>query len=322
MSNSVTVRVPARLHLGFLDPSGEGGRRFGSIGLPLSEPETVVTLSRSGETAVEGPDHERAARHLAALCRELGIRTQHRLTIAESIPRHAGLGSGTQIALAIAAALRTLHNLPLDIDGDATLLARGGRSGIGIASFGDGGLIIDAGKGGGDGPPPVVARLPFPDDWRVLLVLDHSRHGLHGENEIAAFRSLPPFPASSVGEICRLVLMGVMPALMQRDFAAFGAAVSGIQWLVGAHFAPAQGGAFTSRAVKTVIDAMAKTGAAGIGQSSWGPTGFAFAPSQDTAEAMVAAARAQAGDGIEVRVVRGRNTGAKIVATGLNLVGS
>lgn len=322
MSNSVTIRVPARLHLGFLDPSGEGGRRFGSIGLPLSEPETVVTLSRWGETMVEGPDHERAARHLAALCRQLGIRTQHRLTIVESIPRHAGLGSGTQIALAVAAALRTLHHLPLDIDGDATLLARGGRSGIGIASFGDGGLIIDAGKGHGEGPPPVVARLPFPDDWRALLVLDHDRHGLHGESEIAAFRSLPPFPASSVGEICRLVLMGVMPALVQKDFAGFGTAVSGIQWLVGAHFAPAQGGAFTSRRVKTVVDALVKAGAAGVGQSSWGPTGFAFAPSQAAAEAMVAAAQGQAGDGIEIRIARGRNSGAKILATGLNLVGS
>ena len=47
MSNSVTIKVPARLHLGFLDPNGDAGRRFGSIGLPLSEPETVVTLSRA-----------------------------------------------------------------------------------------------------------------------------------------------------------------------------------------------------------------------------------------------------------------------------------
>jgi beta-ribofuranosylaminobenzene 5'-phosphate synthase len=322
MSNFVTVKVPARLHLGFLDPSGESGRRFGSIGLPLSEPETVVTMSRSSDTIVDGPDSERAAGHVATLCRRLGIRAQHRLVVEEAIPRHAGLGSGTQLALAVAAALRTLHKLPLDIDGDATLLARGARSGIGIASFSNGGVIIDAGKDGGSRPPPVVARLAFPDEWRVILILDRAQHGLHGEDEIEAFRSLPPFPKSSVGEICRQVLMGVMPSLVQQHFAAFGAAVTAIQMLVGAHFAPAQGGAFTSKRVEAIVEKLAEAGASGIGQSSWGPTSFAFAPSEDAAREMVARVRDMAGPGIELRIVRGRNSGAVISATGLNLVGS
>ena len=174
MSNSVTIRVPARLHLGFLDPSGGSGRRFGSLGLPLREPETVVKLSRSGETVVIGPESDRAAAHLATLSKRLGIRAQHRLVIEEAIPRHAGLGSGTQIALAVAAALRTLHDLPLDMEDDATLLARGNRSGIGIASFTEGGVIVDAGNDGSGRPPPVVARLPFPDKWRVMLILDRT----------------------------------------------------------------------------------------------------------------------------------------------------
>lgn len=322
MSNSVTVRVPARLHLGFLDPSGDADRRFGSLGLPLDEPETVVTLSRSAEDHVAGPDSPRAAAHLATLCRRLGIRTRHRLVIEEAIPAHAGLGSGTQIALAVAAALRTLHQLALDTDADATLLARGGRSGIGIASFASGGVIIDAGKGGSSRPPTVVARLPFPEDWRVLLVLDHRREGLHGTEEVAAFRALPPFPRSSTGENCRQVLTGLMPALIERDIAAFGAAISAVQILVGTHFAPAQGGIFTSSQVERVIGGLAEAGAVGIGQSSWGPTGFAFAASQSAAELMVASVAALVPEGLEIRIVRGRNHGATISARGLDLVGS
>jgi beta-ribofuranosylaminobenzene 5'-phosphate synthase len=322
MSNSVTIRVPARLHLGFLDPSGGSGRRFGSLGLPLREPETVVTLSRAGETTVTGPESDRAAAHLAALSRRLGIRAQHRLVIEEAIPRHAGLGSGTQIALAVAAALRTLHNLPLDTDGDATLLARGGRSGIGIASFADGGVIIDAGNDGNGSPPPVVARLPFPDEWRVILILDQAQDGLHGEDEVEAFRMLPPFPASGVGEICRHVLMGVMPALVEQDLPLFGASITAIQMLVGEHFAPAQGGVFTSKRVEALARRLASVGAVGIGQSSWGPTGFAFAPSESAAIEMVAAAQQVAEDGTEIRIVQGRNSGAQISSTGLNLVGS
>lgn len=322
MSNSVTIRVPARLHLGFLDPSGGSGRRFGSLGLPLREPETVVTLSRSAETVVSGPESGRAAAHLATLTRRLGVRAQHRLLIEEAIPRHAGLGSGTQIALAVAAALRTLHNLPLDVEGDAILLARGARSGIGIASFTDGGLIIDAGNDGSGRPPPVVARLPFPDEWRVILILDQAADGLHGEDEAEAFRSLPPFPASGVGEICRHVLMGVMPALVERDLQSFGAAVSAIQMLVGEHFAPAQGGIFASKRVEALARRLADRGAVGIGQSSWGPTGFVFAPSESAAIEMVAAAKQADDDGTEIRIVRGRNSGARISAKGLNLVGS
>lgn len=322
MSNSVTVRVPARLHLGFLNPGGDADRRFGSVGLPLNEPETVVTLKRAAEDEVVGRERERAGAHLSTLCRKLAIRARHRLHVETSIPAHAGLGSGTQIALAVAAALRTLHNIPLDVEGDALLLARGGRSGIGIASFEGGGVIIDAGKSHGDRPPTVVARLPFPEEWRVILVLDHDQGGLHGAEEIAAFQTLPRFPKFGTGEICRQVLTRLMPALIENDIHAFGAAVSAVQTLVGQHFAPAQGGLFTSRRVEGVIDGLASAGAVGTGQSSWGPTGFAFASSQEAAEAMVASVSAIVPEGLEIRIVRGRNRGATIATVGLNLVGS
>jgi beta-RFAP synthase len=321
MSNSVTIKVPARLHLGFLDLSGDAARRFGSLGLPLSEPEMVATISRAGETVVEGEASERAAEHLDTLSRHLGIHARHRLVIGQSIPRHAGLGSGTQIAIAVASALRTLHGLPLDIANDAILLGRGERSGIGIASFHEGGLIIDAGKDDSGKQPPVIARLPFPDDWRVLLILDTAKDGLHGADEIEAFRALPPFPTSSAGEICRQVLMGVMPALVEQDLPAFGAAISQIQALIGAYFAPAQGGIFTSKRVEDAANRLAQAGAVGIGQSSWGPTGFAVAPSAEAARNMVRAAEI-GDDGLEIRIVRGRNTGAELSSSELDLVGS
>ncbi|RUM96895.1 GHMP kinase [Pseudaminobacter arsenicus] len=321
MSNSVTIKVPARLHLGFLNLSGGGVRRFGSLGLPLSEPEMVATISRSRETLVEGDGNARAGEHLATLSRHLGITSRHRLVIEQSIPRHAGLGSGTQIAIAVSSALRTLHGLPLDIGNDAILLGRGERSGIGIASFSEGGLIIDAGKDDSGKQPPVIARLPFPEDWRVLLILDSAQGGLHGADEIEAFRALPPFPVASSGEICRQVLMGVMPALVERDLPAFGAAISHIQALIGAYFAPAQGGIFTSKRVEAAAERLAAAGAVGIGQSSWGPTGFAFAPSAEAARKMVRAA-ATGDDGLEIRIVRGRNTGAEISSSELDLVGS
>jgi beta-ribofuranosylaminobenzene 5'-phosphate synthase len=90
-----------------------------------------------------------------------------------------------------------------------------------------------------------------------------------------------------------------------------------MQQLLGEHFAPAQGGAFTSAAVGRLMQWIAadasrdaKAGPlAAIGQSSWGPTGFAILPSQARAEALVAAAQAagQVDAHLKLRIVSGRN---------------
>ncbi|PRD41476.1 GHMP kinase [Phyllobacterium phragmitis] len=323
MSDSVSIKVPARLHLGFLDmpkengPRQDGGR-FGSIGLPLEGIATELTISRSRETSVEGDERARVAQHLARLCAHLGIRTQHRIVVHRTIPRHAGLGSGTQIALAVAAALRTLHRLPLDSRNDAILLGRGARSGIGIAAFEKGGLIVDAGRFRQNQSPTVITHIPFPRDWRIILVLDETTQGIHGEAEIEAFRTLPSFPDASSAAICRQVLMGVMPALIEQDFPAFGRAVGAVQTEIGAYFSPAQGGAFTSKAVEAVLADLKSAGAVGIGQSSWGPTGFAFAPSQSEAERIVKAAGEP--EQVSIRIVSGRNEGAEIIRSALDLV--
>src|SRR4051812_7306237 len=102
---SVTIAVPARLHLGFLDLNGGLGRRFGSIGLALDRLGTKLTIKTASHAAVKGPDGERAGRHLADLQRALGIAGYFDLSVEQAAPAHAGLGSGTQIALAVAAAL-------------------------------------------------------------------------------------------------------------------------------------------------------------------------------------------------------------------------
>src|ERR1700744_2160008 len=60
MIDSVTVRAPARLHLGFLDMNGELGRRFGSLGLAIDAYETRITMRRAVETRVSGPAAARA----------------------------------------------------------------------------------------------------------------------------------------------------------------------------------------------------------------------------------------------------------------------
>src|SRR5215475_8994487 len=102
------------------------------MGLAISGFRTRIRVSRATKSHVSGPDSERARRYLERLQASLGLDGAHRVEIAEAIPDHSGLGSGTQLALALAAAIRTLHHMPLDIAGDAFRLGRGRRSGVGI----------------------------------------------------------------------------------------------------------------------------------------------------------------------------------------------
>ena len=111
--------------------------------------------------------------------------------------------------------------------------------------------------------------------------------------------------------------MRVLPGAASAEFGSFALGVSRVQQLLGAYFAPAQDGrAYTSAAVGRLMAWVAGSGhEAAIGQSSWGPTGFAVVESQARAEALEHALGA-AGliePGLAVRIVAPRNRGAEII---------
>lgn len=315
-ADRVTVTVPARLHLGFLDLNGGLGRRFGSIGLAVSELKTRVSFRRAARTQVSGPEADRVRRHVEMMQRALRLADGCDVHVDDVVPSHSGLGSGTQLALAVAAGLRRLNGLALDVRGDALRLGRGGRSGVGVGLFDRGGFVMDGGRGAAGGIAPIISRLRFPDRWRVLVVLDPARQGLHGAGELSAFAALPPASPAQAGHLCRLAVMQALPALAEADLAAFAAAIREIQVQIGDYFAPAQDGRrFTSPDVARALEYLEAGGALGIGQSSWGPTGFAFASSPEQAEHVAAAARGSpAGRGLDIRVCIGLNVGADITA--------
>jgi beta-ribofuranosylaminobenzene 5'-phosphate synthase len=309
----VQVTASARLHLGFLDLAGDLGRRFGSIGLAIDAFFTRVHLREASSFEVLGEERERGARLARRIAENLGLDTGKQLIISKAIPPHAGLGSGTQLALAIATAFRRFAQLPLDAREDARLTDRGARSGVGVALFERGGLAVDAGRGPNTEIPPVVASMNFPRDWRILLILDPRIEGAHGADEIRAFAGSPPFPAEAAGEICRRTLMQILAGAAEQDLEAFGDGVARVQEIVGDYFAPAQGGGrFTSVAVGRVAQRLKALGARGIGQSSWGPTGFAFASDPTHAEFLARRAEAEREGGVDIRVCSARDHGAEI----------
>jgi len=167
--------------------------------------------------------------------------------------------------------------------------------------------------------PPLRVRYTDYTRWQAELMGDPDDPGSRAGQQLAYWRSalagLPPLPCERSAEICHEVLMRVLPGAAGAEFEAFAAGVTRLQRLLGDHFAPAQQGRrFTSAAVARLMDWLADQGPAAIGQSSWGPTGFAIVASAAQARQALAAAR-DAGmldAALDVRVTTARGRGADV----------
>jgi len=320
---AIRVCAPGRLHLGFLDPSGSLGRRFGSLGLVIEGFESEVVISSASEDSVlaDTPaarfEVDRMAASLQRLRERTGRRDRLALRLRRALPAHAGFGSGTQLALAVGRAFALWHGLNVPTATLAQWLGRGLRSGVGIAGFDHGGLLVDGGPGAGGAAAPLLARVALPQGWRIVVAMDERARGLSGPEEQAAIAELPPLPQAQAADICHQVLMRVLPAAAQAQFAAFAAGINRVQDLLGDHFSPAQSGSrWSSPAIARLMQWWrASAGdAAAIGQSSWGPTGFAIVPSAAAAQGLVEAAQTAGvvDDALILRVVAARNHGAVV----------
>ncbi len=313
-SSRITVTAPARLHMGFIDLSGSLGRHFGSIGVSLNEINTRLSISYSDNLILSGLPSERALVCIKQLCQTLNVSDQLHLELHASIPEHVGLGSGTQMSIALGLALSAFYDLGLDVRDIARLTERGARSGIGIAIFEQGGLVVDGGRGKLTVTPPVISRMNVPDDWRFILVFDKRGQGLHGHDEIQAFKDLPPFPQQEAARLCYLLMMQGLPALAENNISLFGDVISQLQNSVGQHFASAQGGIFTSDEVSEAVQFLQQQGAVAIGQTSWGPTGFCAVQGIDVAERLKLLVEANYAhcENISFLVVSARNYGGEV----------
>jgi len=302
------VSAGARLHFGFCNLSLSHERLYGALGLGLAEPRVVVDAEPDSEitVAVETPTTDSATRNdireYATTATDLLGVDGAQITVHETLPRHAGLGSGTQLAAATLAAVAAAHGKDPRVRERAPALGRGGRSGVGVATFEAGGFVLDAGHPTArfttdrpaDGEwtvPPVAARHAVPDDWRFLLVRPDADPGRSGDAEDDAMRTAveraEPGLADRIGGI---VTRRVLPAIATGNAERFGAAVAEIGRLNGAWYADEQGGVYrppVGDVVASLSDAAAVFGA---GQSSWGPTVYGIT------DAANATAAASAGD--------------------------
>jgi beta-ribofuranosylaminobenzene 5'-phosphate synthase len=266
------VETPARLHFGVLDLRGERGRWFGGIGAAAPAPTTLVSICASQTLQVEGVDAERAAVFARRFMSHHGVRGGARVRVHHALPPHAGLGSGTQLALAVARGLAEVHGIEPDVPQLARAVGRGRRSAIGMWTFAGGGLVVEGGRHAHRGDAgPLLTRLAFPASWRCVVAVPEAASGLSGADEAAAFDRLPAPSDREVERVAHLVLMVLLPALADADIEAFGTALTQMQEATGRWFAPVQGGTFAPGPSEMLVRRMRESGAAGVGQSSWGP---------------------------------------------------
>lgn len=285
------ISTPSRLHFTLIDMNGEIGRIDGSLGLSIKDPGVSLEFGPHERTEVRGgTSAERAVvlAEIAAASEILDVEPSVQILIRQMIPPHQGLGSGTQIRLAVLTALNHQHGLDYSPSELGAMSTRGGTSGIGINAFRCGGMLLDGGHSVREqknafapsrfatkaGQPPLLMRFDFPTTWGITLFIPSTHRGLSGQDELDFMLANTPIPLGEVQSTSHIILMRLLPALREHDLETFGSCVSALQdvgwkrrhWMRG-----------DNKPLQSVRNAFDSTvGLHGCGLSSTGATVFGF----------------------------------------------
>ena len=317
--NMIKVVSPSRLHLTLIDLNAELGRVDGGAGITLESPGMELLAAEADNVEIVGDSLLAGKMRKAAdalLPEGKGIKLQ----INDSLPDHVGLGSGTQAALSAAAAINKMYGLGKSVRELAIAVGRGGTSGIGVAAFENGGIILDGGHKFKDKcafspsaashvpPGPVLFRRDFPD-WPIVLAIPNTK-GAHDTEEVDIFKKYCPIPLAEVQEICHVILMQMLPALVEEDLESFGRAINHFQ-LVGFKRREVE---LQPRPVLDIMEYMRDNGASGSGISSFGPVVYGIVGSSGEGKRLLKEAQRMLDESLggKTLLTKAKNRGADI----------
>lgn len=315
---TVQVCAPSRLHCGLLSIRGPG-RRFGGAGLMTMNPQIQVTVTSGDEQAdrlvVTGIHADRARRFAEEWSLFTGRTAPPscQLHVNQAPPQHVGLGTGTQLALAVATALRVFCDAPpLSPYELATCVGRGKRSAIGTYGFLRGGFVVDRGLSTHDRFAELDCQIAIDPLWRFVLVRPEGPPGLSGPKERLIFDSNGPNDSQLTHQLQDELRTRLLPAVIQADFPRFSDSLYRYGYLSGLLFAREQQGPYHGPVLQQLVELIHSLGVQGVTQSSWGPTLFAVLPDQYSAEQFVSRLRASYSATLAIQITAPNNHGASV----------
>lgn len=311
--DELQIVAGSRLHFGLICAAPERKWHYGGIGLMIEDPAWKITVSAADIDLVQASS--RVAERVTAVINTVRMSVNVppvKVAVQNEVPPHAGLGSGTQLALATGVALELFSGTQRSADCSdlAARLGRNRRSGIGAYGFDKGGFIVDAGRSTGSG---ALSRVGFPEDWRLVLVSPSTEQGLSGSCEESFFGEQPYLSDEVVQQLERLVEKEILLAITEADFDRFAAGIAQYGQIAGEYYAAAQGGTFSNPLIREVVAVLEENGIYGAAQSSWGPSVCVPAQSAGTAaEIRDFVAAMPVGAKLTLTVTKARNCGATI----------
>ncbi len=329
---SLTITAPARIHFGLLP--GNGLLRRGGMGVMVQAPSTSLEFQKRRRLVIDGI-HQELVRGLVETWfdrfsgRLDGIRSvQHvplGIRLHRSAPRHAGFGTGTQLALAVATAAFCVVDVARPpITQLAIAMNRCKRTAIGSRGFFHGGLLIDHGGPAETDSASQVSRLSFPAAWRIVLIRSRGQRGIHGSLESAAFEDLNRREPVNRARMLRLCSETIEPAVQAADYEKLGDPLFEFNRLTGESFSDFQHGVYNDPRSARIVEAVRQFGITAVGQSSWGPCIFAIARHDESACELVShlrsSCRAVGGPSqTEITITQADNQGATVVDRAISL---
>lgn len=284
----IQVSAPSRLHFGMFSFGHADVRQFGGVGVMIDAPRLELEISPAERLETAGASQERVrefAERAALAADWIAPEIPCRIEVKSAPPAHVGLGSGTQLALAVAMGLNANFGGTWQTAQEfARAVGRGRRSAIGLHGATGGGLLIEAGKFADDEISPLISRIELPAEWRFVLFWPSETCGLSGEAELQAFQRLPATSMAATEALCREALLELAPAAVQGDFDRFSESLYRFGHTAGDCFAAEQGGPYANAKIARLVADLRAAGIRGVGQSSWGPTVFALVRNQGEAQ--------------------------------------
>ncbi len=268
----VKITTNSRLHLGFLNLKSKENYSYGGMGLSIDKYPTILTISKAREFRSNLSRMLNRKIHNFILKNKVSENIQ--IECIDKPKSHVGLGSGTQLVLALEEALKKFYKLN---HVDSNIFDRTYRSGIGYNAFKYGGFIVDSPKKSLN-TNEVIFKSVFPKDWKIILLFDNSIKGIHGKKEDQFFS----YDNNSTlrKKLSDIILNEIIPSIIYKDFNIFAKNLTFFQKLNSSFYSSIQKSNYLSKDIADVLKKVKLRFDVAVGQSSWGPTSYVFTDSR------------------------------------------